>query len=343
MPAKVRGGPGAVNWRRLAARLHLWGGLVTGPLVLVLGLSGAALMFRTEIETMEYAAPVVVGARPAPPSLDAIVAIARARHPSAEPRALRIPNRPGQPYRVELLARSHHVVVAIDPGTLQVVGERAAERSLMIAVRSLHGALHGGRGGAGAVGLLGLWLVVESVTGLWLCWPSVRRRPRTIRVGPSDGGGSRRVHRVLGAVSLALGVIVALTGAILALAGAFTLADARAPSERHGGGLGRLDTIAARAETELAGRRITALVADGGHAVRVETTAGSLIVDRETGRVARAPADRASLTSWEVIRRLHSGDFAGWASHIVYALVGLALPMLSITGYLITARRIAAS
>jgi len=316
---------------------------VTGPLIFVLGLSGAALVFRVEIEAVEYSTSIRAGARAAAPSLDAIVAAAQTRHPTAAPRALRIPNRPGQPYRVEALAGGHHVVVAIDPGTLQVVGERAAERSLMVAVRSLHGALHGGCAGAVAVGLLGLWLVVESVTGLWLCWPSVRRRPRTIRVGPSDGGVSRRVHRVLGALSLALGVIVALTGAILALAGAFTLADTRVPSERHGGGLGRLDTIAARAETALAGRRITALVADGGYAVRVETTAGSLIVDRETGRLARAPADRASLTSWELIRRLHAGDFAGWASRVVYALVGLALPMLSITGYLITARRIAAS
>jgi uncharacterized iron-regulated membrane protein len=36
--------------RRLAVRVHLWGGLVTGPFLLVLGLSGTALVFRAEIE-----------------------------------------------------------------------------------------------------------------------------------------------------------------------------------------------------------------------------------------------------------------------------------------------------
>src|SRR5712692_1561911 len=94
------GGPGGVNWRRLAARLHLWGGLVTGPLILVLGLRGVSLVFRAEIEKMEYGAPVVAGARPATPSLDAIVAVARTRHPTAEPRALRIPAEPALSRRI---------------------------------------------------------------------------------------------------------------------------------------------------------------------------------------------------------------------------------------------------
>ena len=36
--------------RRVAVRVHLWGGLVTGPFLLVLGLSGTALVFRAEID-----------------------------------------------------------------------------------------------------------------------------------------------------------------------------------------------------------------------------------------------------------------------------------------------------
>ena len=74
MAATVRGGFDTVNWRRLGARLHLWGGLITGPLVLVLGLSGAALVFRAEIEAVEFSPPAFAGARMAAPSLDAIVA-----------------------------------------------------------------------------------------------------------------------------------------------------------------------------------------------------------------------------------------------------------------------------
>ena len=339
MPAKVRGASGGVNWRRLAIRLHLWGGLLTGPFLLVLGLSGAALVFRTEIESLESATPAVASSGPGAASLDAVVGIARTRHPTAEPYALRIPSAPGRPYRVELRAGRQHLEIAVDPSTLQIVGGRAAERSVMVAVRSLHAGLHAGRLGAVVVGLLGLWLVVESLTGLWLCWPSVRRRPRVAGAVPIERAGSRGLHRLVGGASVALGVVIALTGVVLALGGVRASADASLSSARTVSGLSRLDVVAARAAASRPGARITALIAGAGDAVRVETTAGAVIVDRETGRVDRTDATHAGLGAWDWITRLHYGDFAGWASRLAYALVGLGLPILSITGYLITAKR----
>ena len=117
--------------------------------------------------------------------------------------------------------------------------------------------MHAGRPGSLIVGVLGLALVAESLTGLWLYGPALRRRAR-----------SRSVHRLLGAVSLVFAAVVGLSGAALAF---------------------------------------TAL----------------------TG--ADAPL-------W-VLRRLHYGDFAGWTSRIVYAVAGITLPMLAITGFVIAARR----
>ncbi len=338
MPAKVRGASGGVNWRRLAVRLHLWGGLLTGPFLLVLGLSGVALVFRAEIESLESATPAVASFRPGPASLDAVVGIARTRHPTAEPYALRIPSAPGRPYRLELRAGRQHLEIAVDPSTLQIVGGRAAERSVMVAVRSLHAGLHAGRLGAAVVGLLGLWLVVESLTGLWLCRPSVRRRPRVTGAVPIERVGSRRLHRLVGGASLAFGVVIALTGVVLAFGSVLASADASPSPARTVSGLSRLDVVAARAAASLPGSRIRALIAGEGDAVRVETTAGAVIVDRETGHVARAQWSETRLGVWDWIARLHSGDFAGWVSRVAYALVGLGLCILSITGYLITAQ-----
>src|SRR5436190_1711557 len=280
MPAKVRGASGGVNWRRLAIRLHLWGGLLTGPFLLVLGLSGGALVFRTEIESLESTTPVVASARQPAASLDAVVGIARTRHPTAEPYALRIPSAPGRPYRVELRASRQHLEIAVDPSTLQIVGGRAAERSVMVAVRSLD-------------------------------------------AGPA----------------LALGAVIALTGLVLALGSVLPPAGASPSPARTASGLSRLDVIAARAAASRPGAKITALIARHGDAVRVETTAGAVIVDRETGHVARAPSSETRLDVWDWIARLHYGDFAGWVSRVAYALVGLGLCLLSITGYLIKAQR----
>src|SRR5207245_65511 len=187
--------------------------------------------------------------RPRPaPSLDAIVGIARTRHPAAGPHALRIPSAPGRPYRVELLAGRQHVE---------------------------------------------------------------------------------------------LGVVVALIGTVLGVASVLAPPGAGVSPARTGGTLSRLDVIATRAAATLPGARITAFIDADGGVIRVETTAGAVIVDRETGRVVREQGDQTRLTARDWITRLHYGDFAGWVSRVAYALVGLGLPVLSITGYLITARRTA--
>lgn len=311
--------------RRLAARAHLWGGLVSAPLLLVLGLSGSALVFGPEIERVLDGRPALVTPPRTAPSLDAVLAAALVAEPGAAPRALRLPGRPEQPFVVELTIGGRRLDAAVDGSTMRVVGIHAPERSPLVAVRSLHAALHAGRVGTLLIGLLGLWLVVEGATGLWLYGPSVARRVR---------GRSRALHRIVGAGALAVGVVIGLTGALLALA---ALAAARSPAPSRAD-LTRLDFVAAHVPP---GGRVVALVAESAHRVRVELRRpdgrrDSLVVDANTGeRIAdSAPRDR-----WDVVRRVHAGDFAGWPVRVLYAAVGLALPVLSITGFLISTRR----
>jgi uncharacterized iron-regulated membrane protein len=324
--------------RRLAARAHFWGGLLTGPLVVVLGLSGAALVFRAELDEALGGPPAIAAGGPVR-ALDAIVAAALLSEPGGEARALRIPARRDRPYRVEIVRGARRVDVAVDPVTLRVVDSRVPERSVLMAVHSLHAAFHAGAPGAVVVGVLGLALVAESVTGLWLYGPSLRRRGR----GPRPRGRSRGLHRLVGAVTLALTLVVGLTGVALALAGGVAVA---APPPAPGA-LARLDALAARALAAVPGGTLASLVAvDAGH-VRAEARVGSertvaVLLERATGAVVAAPP-AASGGAWDLVRRLHAGDFAGWLSRLAYALTGLALPALSITGYLAATRPRASS
>ena len=312
--------------RRLAARAHLWGGLLTAPFLLVLGLSGTALVLGPSVESTVADAPAVTSVPTSMPSFDAIIATVLLAQPGAEPRALWLPTRPDRPFVVETTAGGRRLDVAVDAATLRIVDARAPERSLLAAVRSLHGALHGGRAGALVVGLLGLGLAVESASGLWLYGPSLTRRVR---------GGSRRVHRVVGAGALAVGALVGVTGALLALS---ALAASAAPVTPRGI-LSRLDVVSARVPPSA---RIVAFVAERGSRVRVDLRAPdgerrSVLVDSNDGTLlATIPVvpDR-----WELVRRLHAGDFAGWASRALYAGAGLALAVLSVTGVLLFMRR----
>ncbi len=312
--------------RRLAARAHLWGGLVSGPLLLVLGLSGSVLVFAPEIERVTNGTPALTASAAAPRSLDAIVAAALFAQPGAEPRALRVPARATEPFVVELAVAGHRLDVAVDPSTLRVIDTRAPERSVLMAVRSLHGVLHAGRVGAVLVALLGLWLVVEGVTGIWLYGPSVTRRVR---------GRSRTVHRVVGVCALVVGAVVGVTGTLLALAGV-TSAASPADARRR---LPSLDAIAARVAMR---GQIVAFVAEPGNRVRADTRRPdggieSVVVDG--GGVVATGVSRPR-TAWDVVHALHAGDFAGWASRLLYVAVGLALPVLSVTGFFISTRAV---
>lgn len=320
--------------RRLAVRLHAWTGLVLGPLVVVLGLSGATLVFRPELDALLTGSPPLA-VTVSPPSLDAVLRAALLPHPGGEARALRIPDDPRRPYRVELFRGAHRIDVDVDPSTVRVVTSRSPERSVFAAVHALHAALHAGRAGAVAVGLLGLWLVVEGVSGVWVYGGSVTPSRRMLR-----RVSSRTVHRVIGALSLAAGVLLGLTGAMLALGGALTPPDDAAAVSSPLVALARLDGIAARVEVAAPDARILSLTAEPD-AVRVDVRratgeAGALRVARAGGAVttvSAAPSTRA------VVRRLHAGDFAGWLSRGLYAAVGLALAVLAMTGFVIAARR----
>jgi uncharacterized iron-regulated membrane protein len=185
---------------RLAVRVHVWSGIIAGPLIVVLALSGALLVFAPEIDE-----------------------------------------------------------ATLPPGA-------ARQRSIVAPFRSLHTSLHAGRPGAVVVGVLGLILVAEGVTGLWLYDPAgMRARTRRAR--------AQRLHRVLGGIALVFAAVAGLTGAVLAFAAVVSVADP-APASAH-----------------------------------------------------------------DLIRRLHSGAFLGWPSRIVYGVVGAALPILAITGYLLIVRR----
>jgi uncharacterized iron-regulated membrane protein len=334
----------ASAWRRYAVRIHLLAGLVTAPLLLVLGLSGTVLVFRTELEEAVNGPGAVAEQGGTPRSLDAIVAAARLGHAGGEPRAVRIPARPDRPYRVELDARGRRVDVAVDPYTLRIVASRGADRSPLLAVHSLHAALHAGRPGALVVAVLGVCLTLEAVTGLWLYGPALRRAAS----GDRRRLSTRTLHRVAGVLALVGGVVIGLTGAVLAGAGAWAVAVVPPAAPAFPGPpLPRLDAVAAAAAAARPHARINALVAEAAGTVRVEIGAsrpggadgpGVVRVGRD-GAVVAVTAGSPRHDAWDVLRRLHAGDFGGGVGRIAYATVGLALPVLSITGFVIAIRR----
>ena len=107
----------------------------------------------------------------------------------------------------------------IDPRCGRIVSSSWAERSPLHALGLFHTELYLGTRGRALVGIFGLWLMLQGITGLYLWWP-LMRRPRwgfTIRGARPWPVVGRDLHKALGAASLVFHLPIAATGALLGI------------------------------------------------------------------------------------------------------------------------------
>jgi uncharacterized iron-regulated membrane protein len=285
--------------RATVLRLHLTVALLAGAGLVLVSVSGAVLVFRPELDDLVFGAPVAVPPGGGHAPLAALLDAGQAAHPRLTPVTLTLPARDGEAARLRLERPAGEVVeVLLDPASARVLGSRWLERSPLHALRALHTELYLGGPGRVVVGALGLLLVLQGATGLFLWWPFTRRPARgiTIRRGRRWRVLGYDLHKVIGIASLAFHLPVALSGALLALAA--------------GPGPARPGAI---------------LVREGdGRVARLERSGGAPALVREP--------PRAGAAAWAVVAALHEGRFAGSASRWLYLAAGVTPVALALTG-----------
>ena len=199
-------------------QLHLWVGLVLLLPLVVMGVTGAVLVYAHDLEHLlgqGEPAATTPGAWRAPSEL-----IEAARRAAGDPgRAVMLVRWPveiGQPAAVRLGRPG--VQVLLDPVSLQPLGLTGMTGWVRF-FHDLHGHLFiAGGVGREIVGWLGVALLVLGVSGLVLWWPrpgqwkrafGVRRAARGLRL-------HRELHGAVGIWSLVLFLLVNLTGVYLA-------------------------------------------------------------------------------------------------------------------------------
>ena len=285
--------------RAAVLRLHLGVALLAGAGLLLVSLSGAALVFRAELDDAVFGGPVRVPTGRDRAPLPALLEAGQAAHPRLMPLTLTLPERDDQPARLRLAGPAGEAVeVLLDPASARVLGSRWLERSPLHALRALHTELYLSGRGRFVVGGLGLLLVLQGATGLFLWWPFTRRLSRgfTIRRGRRWRVLGYDLHKVIGIVSLAFHVPVALTGALLAL------------SPDAGPAPAGLVEVRER----------------DGSVARLDRGSGAVTLLRD----ARRPGERG----WALLAVIHEGRFAGAASRWLYVAGGLTPVALALSG-----------
>jgi len=200
---------------RFVWRWHFYAGLFVAPVVILLSVTGALYLFRTEIERVVYSDLMVVPQWKTMVPVETQEAAVKAAFPGSATRTFVLPRCDTCSARwVIRTAEGEPRAVFVDPGGGAILGDHDPRTMLMQVVRDLHGGAFFGDAGGYAVELAACWLFILLVTGLYLWWP--RRKGLAGAAYPRLGAKGRRfwrdLHGVPAAWNAALVAFLILTG-----------------------------------------------------------------------------------------------------------------------------------
>lgn len=352
-----------MTWRQAALKVHLWTSLGFSAVIVIVCLTGSALVYRHDIDRALN--PSLYRTTSGDVGWDAVWRSVGTKYSLSEGALVRGPVDRGV-YQVEIGDRLLPFTVHVDPGTGQILGAREPAQSLSGWLFLLHFNLFAGEFGHQLIGVTGIALLLLTLTGAWLWWPTLRRWAFGFRIRWARPFFvvNYDLHRVIGIWSLPLVLVLALTGAILVFyevggrlvyALFFTTQEAAAPRPPLGAlksfpvsvpaTLNDAAALAVRIAPEAAASSMY-VPADTTEPVRVwlrtpgdtRPNVGSwhVEVDRTTGAVVSAmlPGNTSLAAHVEEtwVIALHYGTFGGKAVRALYALAGLVPVVLLITG-----------
>src|SRR3982751_1587378 len=159
--------------------LHQWLGLASAAFLIVIGVSGSALVFENEIDRALNPGLSYVTSGQTRQSFEFLLARVRATYPADPVVGVRVAETPDQADEFSLRSR---VSAMVDPYTGAVLGIRNREASVARWLHLLHTRFAAGEFGQRLVGWFDVAMLALALTGVILWWP---RRIVTVRRGSS--------------------------------------------------------------------------------------------------------------------------------------------------------------
>ena len=344
---------------------HQWLGLLVGLVVIVIGLTGAILVFENEIDQVLHPALWHVTPQGSPRPLDALMDAVRASHPDDRLEWIEIATGSDNSYVMHMITRRQ---IFVNPYSGEILGERDYDKTVFGMMFFLHRTLLAGEIGRTVVGVTTLVTVILLVTGLYLWWP------RTLgRLKPSLSikwtNGKRRLtydlHNVLGFYASWYVIVIAMTGLVWSFPAVhdaiFWLTDSPAPPWKSAPrskaapetAIFSADEALHAAAVALPGAHATEIILpqqpDDPYAIGKRfprpgnpNAQSHVYVDQYSGAVL-AVERYEELSLGATIRLLvypvHVGTVFGLPTQILAFLVSMVIPLSAATGFLLWWRK----
>ena len=353
-------------WVRQANfQVHLWVGIILSLYFILIGITGSILVFRQELETLAGLKPWH-GIHATPPFADiaAVIDNVQAAYPSARVLSALAPTDQDPIFVATMQSGDQsraQFKVAAHPATGEVLGRMPRGDSWVGVVERLHVNLLIGRIGRKLNGVAAGFLILLSVTGLVVWWPGIKSWTRALKVDFNRKW--RRVnfdlHRAAGFWTLAIvsvwavsGVYFAWPGQTIELVKRFSpVITARPPAVRvqpqTGDSAASLHDMIAQAYVTDPGTTLKGIAFPAGprSPLLIYMRRGNGIGYEYADTLYFDPYDGKHLATWRYgINQslgdwfiwlqvpLHFGTYWGLGIKILWAALGLAIPLLSVTG-----------
>ena len=209
------------TFKKVCLKIHLYGGLWFGVLLILLSLTGSILVFEHEIdrflnhELLTLSKSAATATEPA--SIDESISEIRQSYPAKEIRFLNFPSDSSATIEAWLGGEPEYTYVYVNPYSAEITGSRTGNSSFTTFMHELHAHLLTGETGSIIVGISGIVLVLLCFSGIILWIPKAGKLLKSITV--TFGKKFKRVnydlHRSVGFWTCLLLLLFAVTGSAL--------------------------------------------------------------------------------------------------------------------------------
>jgi len=351
--------------RRLNFQVHLWVGIILTLYLIVIGVTGSILVFRPELERLCGLKPWQnIRVREPVADIATVVENLKDAYPRLRIVSVQAPSENDATF-VSILEGRGRVKVASGPKEGKVLGEFPRGRNWLDVVQELHESLliHPGSQGRMFNGVGAALLLLLNATGMVIWWPGIRNWQRALKVDLQ-----RNWRRINFDLHLSVGFWTILIASFWAVSGVyfgwprqvFLFVNSLSPVITA-----RPPSVSVMAENTAPELDIRSLVQQA-HSIDPGTTIGGIefpysrraplgILMRRRNSPGYEYVDTVyfnpyngeyistwryganqSLGDWIIWLQvpLHFGTYWGLSVKIVWAVAGLAIPLLAITGLL---------
>jgi uncharacterized iron-regulated membrane protein len=352
----------SVFLRRALFQVHLWTGVLTGLYVFVVCITGAALVFRIDLQRTLHPDLFTPSADGPPADPVAVMETVRSAYPAGRLSGVDAPTTARPTYLAYVSSGERFLTLLLDPVTATLLGE-LPERSLVRTIQDLHFDLLAGRTGRVVNGIGACWMVVLAATGLVIWWPGTTgwRRGFTVDFRRNWKRVNWDLHSATGVWTVAFVAMWALTGVYFAFPSQFRATVnwmspvGTSQTPRSNPAAAGTSPLSWRALVDLARQHVP-----DQHVARVvvpatdraallvlfsklrptpvgSTTLTPVYLDQFNGAVLSEPP-RGRRTAGDVVMAwvgpLHVGSFGGTGVKVAWLVLGLSPPLLFLTGFI---------